>query len=196
MHLWVQLLLHLSSGISGELTAWRDCSWLKVNVFLLVPLAISRTWRSQKNLKQSMGIVRLKQLNDKLTKPKALRAPRANRLRLRPYQPEGARSRNNSNNNNHLYNNSLWALDGKPGTMLRLISPYLIFQQTETHSSIIQSVQSRHKLPPVCGHLPFGTFGTSSQVCLCPKPGLVTTVLFRFIISWTGGFIHDEMKSF
>ena len=39
-----------------------------MNGFLLVPLAISRTWRSQKNLKQSMGIVRLKQLNDKLMK--------------------------------------------------------------------------------------------------------------------------------
>ena len=95
-----------------------------------------------------------------------------------------------------IYHNNLWALDSKPVTMLRLISPDRIFQHTETHSSIIQSVQNRNKLPPACGHLPFGTFGTSSQVCLCPKPSLVTTVLFRLIISWTGGFIHDEMKSF
>ena len=31
--------------------------------------------------------------SEREAKPKALRAPRANRLRLRPYQPEGARSR-------------------------------------------------------------------------------------------------------
>lgn len=68
MNLWFQFLLHLSSGISVEPTAWHDCSWLKVNGFLLVPLAISRTWRSQKNLKQSMSIVCLKQINDKLMK--------------------------------------------------------------------------------------------------------------------------------
>ena len=39
-----------------------------MNGFLLVPLTISRTWRSQKNLKQSMGVVRLKQSNDELEK--------------------------------------------------------------------------------------------------------------------------------
>lgn len=66
----------------------------------------------------------------------------------------------------------------------------------EVYSSVYSESIEQKILPLACGHQLLETFRTPSQVCLCPKPGVLPTLSFRFIMSCVWVSIYNEMKSF
>lgn len=86
---------------------------------------------------------------------------------------------------------SYWAFTTCQALYLGLLNPFISLNPptNEVYSSVYSESIEQKILPLACGHQLLETFRTPSQVCLCPKPGVLPTLSFRFIMSCVWAFL-------